>query len=63
MSSILCTLRFFLDELQCTHFEIYFLKFSDITSFETHREFCWFKIFRGFYCGAPNFDSLISVDG
>lgn len=37
----------FLDELRCTHFEIYFLKFFDRASFETHREFFWFKFFRG----------------
>ena len=62
--AVFCALwDLFLDELWCTHFEIHFLKFSDITSFETHKEFFWFKIFIDFCYGALNFDSLILENG
>ena len=38
MSSILCTLSFvFLDELWCTHFEIYLLRFVNRATFKTQR--------------------------
>ena len=40
-----------------------FFRFFDKASFETHKEFYWFRFFNGFYCDTPNFDSLISIDG